>query len=176
MNTHEIDQPDGRGEPRPALIRPMEERDRPVVEALLHALNVAGEAFTHDRNLADDAGRTSLVESEAWVAREGGTILVAEADGIVVGTMILAHVSLDFNVRPSLRARSYVMELAVASTHRRRGIGSLLVAAAERHARDQGHCALLLNAAAGHAPAIALYREAGFETYSLEMIRRLAPA
>jgi ribosomal protein S18 acetylase RimI-like enzyme len=153
----------------------MEERDRPAVEALLYALNVAGEAYTHDRNLAEDAGRMSLVESEKWVAREGGTILVAEADGMVVGTMILAHVSLDFNVRPSLQARSYIMELAVACTHRRRGIGAMLVAAAERHARDQGHCALLLNAASGNDPAIALYRGAGFETYSLEMIRNLVP-
>jgi ribosomal protein S18 acetylase RimI-like enzyme len=172
-----LDTPDrqGGGAAPTVLVRPMEDRDRAAVEALLFELNVVGEAHTHDRNLADDAGRTSLRESEAWVARDGGAILVAETDGLVTGTVIVAHVSLDFNVRPSLRARSYVMELAVARSHRRRGIGRMLVDAAERHAREQGHCALLLNAAAGNAPAIDLYRSAGFEVYSLEMIKTLVP-
>ena len=62
----------------------MEERDRPAVESLLYELNVVGETFMHDRNLAEDAGQTSLAESETWVARDGGAIFVY----VTVGSLL----------------------------------------------------------------------------------------
>jgi predicted N-acetyltransferase YhbS len=61
-------------------------------------------------------------------AFQPGALLVAEEDGLLVGTVIAAW--------DGWRGNLYRM--AVRSSHRRRGIGTALVRAAERHLRDQG--------------------------------------
>jgi predicted N-acetyltransferase YhbS len=61
-------------------------------------------------------------------AFQPGALLVAEEDRLLVGTVIAAW--------DGWRGNLY--RLAVRSSHRRRGIGSALVRAAERHLRDQG--------------------------------------
>lgn len=74
----------------------------------------------------------SVTDHEAGVRglleRDPEALLVAEDDGEVVGTLIVAFDGW----------RSYLYRTAVAATHRRRGVGRALVAAAEERARRLG--------------------------------------
>lgn len=60
--------------------------------------------------------------------------------------------------RPLL-GRAWIVTLAVASDHRRRGLGSALLAACEQRLRPP---TLRLTVRAGNAAAIALYTQAGY--------------
>ncbi len=84
--------------------------------------------------LWDTAGppSKSLPDTEAGVlallARDPEALLVAEADGEVVGTVIVTFDGW----------RCYLYRMAVAVSHRRRGIGRALVDAAEARIRELG--------------------------------------
>jgi ribosomal protein S18 acetylase RimI-like enzyme len=64
-----------------------------------------------------------------------------------------------FAARPLLNLH----DLAVVASHRGQGIGSLLLEAAEAHARAQGCCGMTLEARGDNYAAQRLYRRYGFE-------------
>lgn len=59
-----------------------------------------------------------------------------------------------------------VADLVVRDAHRRRGIDTLLLRAAERHARDAGASELHIGVLSGNHAARRLYIQAGFAPYS----------
>jgi ribosomal protein S18 acetylase RimI-like enzyme len=61
-----------------------------------------------------------------------------------------------------------VHDLAVLPDHRGRGIGALLLAAAEGEARTRGACKLTLEVLSGNDPARRLYQALGFADYQLD--------
>jgi len=69
-----------------------------------------------------------------------------------------------FKARPLLNLH----DLAVAASHRGRGIGRRLLAEVEAIARARGCCKLTLEALERNEGAIRLYREAGFRAYELD--------
>jgi ribosomal protein S18 acetylase RimI-like enzyme len=84
-----------------------------------------------------------------WIART--------ADGGIVGT-----VQLDLATQANGRHRAEVIKLMVASSARRRGIGRLLMEAAETEARRLGRTTLVLDTRQGD-PSEALYRGMGWQ-------------
>jgi acetyltransferase len=84
-----------------------------------------------------------------WIARV--------ADGGIVGT-----VQLDLATQANGRHRAEVIKLMVASSARRRGIGRLLMEAAEAEARRLGRTTLVLDTRQGD-PSEALYRGMGWQ-------------
>ena len=68
-----------------------------------------------------------------------------------------------FKARPLLN----IHDLAVAASHRGRGVGRRLLAEAESVARERGCCKLTLEALEHNGGAIALYRQVGFRAYEL---------
>jgi len=69
-----------------------------------------------------------------------------------------------FAARPLLN----VHDLAVIADYRGRGIGDLLLGAAERHARLRGCCKLTLEVLSRNQRALTLYQHNGYQPYSLD--------
>jgi ribosomal protein S18 acetylase RimI-like enzyme len=81
----------------------------------------------------------------AYLVRNPGSSLVAESEGVIVGALLCGHDG----------RRGYLHHLAVASPHRRRGLGRTLVGESLARLRAQGitKCNIFLfaNNAAGRA-------------------------
>jgi nicotinamidase-related amidase/GNAT superfamily N-acetyltransferase len=86
----------------------------------------------------------------------GLSLWVAEQEGQIVGT-----VQLEACQRPNGLHRAELQKLMVHSTHRRRGIGSALLAHAERFAADAGLSLLVLDTQQGSV-AESLYQHHGW--------------
>jgi ribosomal protein S18 acetylase RimI-like enzyme len=59
----------------------------------------------------------------------------------------------------------------VAEDHRRRGVASKLIAAAEREAHSRGFAALRVGVGIDNEPAQSLYRDCGYIDVGLEPVR-----
>jgi len=120
-------------------------------EILADAVNSgAGVSFLLPFTAADGAAFWSSVDpgkKQVLAARDGGSIA-----GVVI---------LEPAWQPNQRHRGEISKMLVHSAYRRRGIGRLLVEAAERAARQQGLTLLNFDTVAG-SPAEAFYRSLGF--------------
>jgi ribosomal protein S18 acetylase RimI-like enzyme len=91
-----------------------------------------------------------------------GVVLVAEVDRAVVGfvTIWTRYRSSEPDDDPA--EHGFISDLVVSATHRGRGIGRLLLRAAEARAREAGARTIQLSVKAGNAAARALYAAEGF--------------
>jgi GNAT superfamily N-acetyltransferase len=157
----------------PALvIRPATEADRAALNEQAQGLNVFEEPFSHDRRLDLAGGVESVDTLLNRVVETGGSLLVAELDGAVVGHMALWFDRMPPFVREELRDYAYLGDLFVREAHRSQGIGRALIAEAERLARARGVKRILLGVLPGN-PAEAVYRKLGYRTYALELAKDL---
>lgn len=122
-----------------------------LVDAVAHGASVnflAG--FSHEEARAFWRGQFPALA-------EGRTrLLVAEDVARLVGTVLLF-----FAHQPNAPHRAEVGKMLVLSSHRRRGLGRRLLAAAEAAALDAGRTLLLLDTEASSAGE-ALYRRCGW--------------
>ena len=109
-----------------------------------------------------DPGRAASTLSEV-IAAEYAEVLVAEADGQVVG---LCTVYLDIR---SVRfgSRAWVEDLSVDPGHRSRGVGKALLDAAKDWARARGATHLALNSGVARTDAHRFYEREQPTTRSL---------
>jgi len=93
----------------------------------------------------------------ALLADPGFVALVACDGGAVVGSLVA------YELRKFEQPRSelYIYDLAVAATHRRRGIATALIEALRAHARERGAWVVYVQADHGDEPAVALYTKLG---------------
>ena len=89
---------------------------------------------------------------DRWVSDAGSSFQAAEVEGVVVGVQ---------RVRPYAPGLLWYEGLRVASTHRRRGIASVMLTSAIAAAREQGFGEMRLGTA--NADAISLFEKAGFK-------------
>jgi ribosomal protein S18 acetylase RimI-like enzyme len=68
---------------------------------------------------------------------------------------------------------AHIFLLYVAPSHRRQGIGKVLMQQAETWAQERGDRQIGLQVFASNQPALALYRSLGYETQSLWMVKKL---
>ena len=131
----------------------------------------------HER-IADIAAREALLDEAFGIGREAktaerlredrlpadGLSFIATDRGSVVGTVRLWHIA-PAHGQPAL----LLGPLAVASTHRGRGIGAMLMLRALREAQRRGHAAVLL---VGDAP---YYGRFGFSAQKTGALRLPGP-
>jgi GNAT superfamily N-acetyltransferase len=135
----------------------------------------ASDAVAVARLLADMGYPTSAEAAAGHVARFAGNhasrLQVADASaGGVVG-LVATHVV------PRLDDDAFtcrITDIVVSVAHRRFGIGSALMAAAEREARGAGAPRLDLSSGEWRADAHAFYARHGFETRARAFTKRLS--
>jgi ribosomal protein S18 acetylase RimI-like enzyme len=115
---------------------------------LASVLDLWAESRSAYATTKDDLGSVELL-----LTRDPGSLLVAERSGRVIGTVIAAW--------DGWRGNMY--RLAVASDHRRKGIGLELVRAGERRLYECGARRVTALVGGEDDDAIALWRAAGFE-------------
>jgi len=118
-------------------------------------LSLFGQVF-HDGETYDSAQpRTEYLErllaGDAFIA-----IAALDADRVVGG--LAAYVLPKFEQE---RSEIYIYDLAVAETHRRRGIASAMIAELQRIGGSRGAYVIFVQADYGDDPAIALYEKLG---------------
>jgi GNAT superfamily N-acetyltransferase len=149
------------------LIRMYEPSDRQAVLTLAPRLSIGVASW---RN-ADAVGQAVV----GWVrdsldGRSAGNreVLVAAVDNAIVGVVTMAE-----RTHFTGEIDAHVGELAVAASHERQQIGSLLMRAAERWARDRGLRHLTLETGAANAPARAFYSHHGYHEEDVRLTKTL---
>ena len=133
-------------------IRQLTAADVDVMRALLLTF---GEAFnevdTYCNNLPKADYLEQLLGGDSFIAVEA-----MEGDMVIGG--IAAYELKKFEQQ---RSEIYIYDLAVAETHRRRGVATALVDELKKIATARGASIIFVQADIGDAPAIALYTKLG---------------
>jgi ribosomal protein S18 acetylase RimI-like enzyme len=93
-----------------------------------------------------------LEDVQRLLSETPGSLLVADGENLIVGTLIAAW--------DGWRGNMY--RLAVSFTHRREGVGMALVRAGEEHLRRQGACRVTALVGYYDATAAAFWDSAGY--------------
>jgi aminoglycoside 3-N-acetyltransferase I len=141
-----------RGKPDSVEVRVLSGEDVAVARAML---SLFGREFedeaTYAQKQPDDRYLQRLLGSDSFVA------IVAQDSGRVVG-------GLAGYVLPKLeqaRSEFYIYDLAVDSSHRRRGLATAMIERLRRLAATRGIYVIFVQADQGDDPAIALYTKLG---------------
>jgi GNAT superfamily N-acetyltransferase len=98
-----------------------------------------------------------------------GKMFVAEIDGRVAGFLsVLGACRLDEPSETPIPF-AYIDHLLVLAEYREQGIGKALLAQAEAYAKQSGRASIRLRVKGGNHPARALYANAGYDEYDLEL-------
>lgn len=133
-------------------IRKLTAADAPLMEDIL---SLFGEAFGERETY--DGARPSRAYLERLLAREHFIAIAACEGGRVIGG--IAAYALDKFERE--RSEIYIYDLAVAATHRRRGVATAMIAALQRIAAARGADVIFVQADYEDPPAIELYTKLG---------------
>lgn len=138
--------------PAPYEIRVLGQGDAPVMRQMLGCF---GEAFDEPRTYCaaqpDDEYLDALLANGCFFA-----IAAMGSEGVIGGLA-----GYELHKFEQARSELYIYDLAVAVEHRRRGIATALIEAAQELARERGAWTLYVQADLGDEPAIALYSGLG---------------
>lgn len=134
------------------LIRPFVAADQKAARTLI--LNGLGEHF----GFIDETVNPDIDDILGCYVASGQTFLVAEIDGVLVGTGAL--ISEDAGVQTGR-----IVRMSVAREARRTGIGQALLARLMQMARERGFTRLVLETNIGWDDAIGFYQRCGFQEY-----------
>jgi ribosomal-protein-alanine N-acetyltransferase len=128
--------------PSPAQLRPYRPSDFEIlyrIDQICFPRGIAYERF----------------ELKVYLQSEGSHCLVAEVGGDVAGFILTEQPA----------EEGHIITLDVLEAYRRRGIGSLLLAAAEQEAASRGGRRMVLETATTNKAAIALWRKHGYRQF-----------
>jgi GNAT superfamily N-acetyltransferase len=157
------------------LVRVAREADHEALLATTFALNRFEHEITGDR--AIDVASAEAVLGH-FIRRVGSTglMLVAEAEGRVIGHLFLALDEAPPYLAPEYRREAWICDAFIEEAWRGQGAFRAMLALAEAHARAAGCRRLHIGVLAGNDDAERIYRKVGFRNYAIEMVRELDPA
>lgn len=133
-------------------IRPLTSNDLGLFRSMLDLFGaVFDEAETYSSAQPSDGYIRTLLGGEQFVA------LVAVADGAVIGGLA----AYELKKFEQERSEFHIYDLAVAETHRRRGVATALIEELKRIAARRGAYLIFVQADYGDDPAISLYTKLG---------------
>jgi aminoglycoside 3-N-acetyltransferase I len=109
----------------------------------------------------DPESYTAARPRAAWRARLLGSELFTALVALDGDTVVGALAGYELVKFEQERSEFYIYDLAVAETHRRRGIATALIRAFSRIAKERGGWVVFVQADHGDDPAIALYDKLG---------------
>jgi predicted N-acetyltransferase YhbS len=136
-----------------AIVRPATEQDIPRILELYNELKLTEERHS----LSPDQARSAFAQINAMTGHE---LLVAEEDGVVVGSLVMLAVP---NLSHEARPWAMVENMIVDSKYRRRGIGKLLMKYVIARARQAGCYKVQFLSNKKRPQAHKFYRSLGFE-------------
>lgn len=137
-------------------IRALGPGDAPTLRAMLGMFGCAfGDEATYCSCQPDGAYLAALLAGDHFVAV---ATLDGEGDGAAVVGGIAGYVLPKFE---QARQEIYLYDLAVAETHRRRGVATAMIEALRELAAQRGAYVIFVQADHGDHPAIALYDKLG---------------
>jgi acetyltransferase len=125
--------------------RRVAEQRKALVELLADAVN-SGASVGFLSPLVPEEADVYWRSVEEALASGQRELLLAEADGVLVGT-----VQLSFATLPTARHRAEVLKLLVRTSARRKGVGTMLMREAEELAKSHGRTLLVLDTRDGDA-------------------------
>jgi GNAT superfamily N-acetyltransferase len=155
------------------IIRPAGPDDNDALVDQCLGLNVHEDRIVHDRRTDRQGAEESLAVAWQRVQETGGSALVAELDGHVVGHLFLLFREDAVYVREDVRHHAYISELFVQEEARSTGIGAALMEEAERLAAARDVSRLVVGVLAGNSLAEALYARLGYAPYAIELVKRI---
>ena len=154
------------------LVRRAGEADRDVLLAHTVALNRFEQPFSQDR-ATDEASAAAALDHFTRRIGATGLMLVAEAQGRVIGHLFLAIDEAPPYVAAEYRREAWICDAFVQEGWRGQGAFRAMLAEAQAHARATGCRRLHIGVLAGNDRAERIYRAAGFRTYAVELVREL---
>lgn len=132
-------------------------------------VDLASEQRGYGSRLLADPNRDAIRESMAHHAVEGG-LSVARDGGDIVG---FVRYGVEEGSLAVAVTRGVVRDLYVAATHRRSGVGSALLDAAEAALRDRGVDVIRLEALAENTDAVRFYEARGYHRHRIGFEREV---
>ena len=157
------------------LVRVAREADHEALLATTFALNRFEHEITGDRAI-DVASAEAVLGHFLRRVGSTGLMLVAEAEGRVIGHLFLALDEAPPYLAPEYRREAWICDAFIEEAWRGQGAFRAMLALAEAHARAAGCRRLHIGVLAGNDDAERIYRKAGFRNYAIEMVRELDPA
>ncbi|HSD03836.1 MAG TPA: GNAT family N-acetyltransferase [Gaiellales bacterium] len=161
---------------RPGGVRHAEPRDVDALVALAPLLPaVQDRAPTFARRLAEEDPAELRADIEEEIASERTASLVAEVDGRVVGSFILAPVELSSSVVGLARppGQCHLAWAATDPSVRGTGTGLALMQAADAWARDAGYSAMTVDCRVANLLASRFWPKRGFRPIFLRLHRTI---
>ena len=106
------------------------------------------------------------------VIGSGSAVFVADRSGVLVG-FVTVGVTTESHSLLQIMKYARVGSICVQESERGKGVGSMLMQYAEKWAAAQGAIDVRLNVWAFNQPALALYRELGYEVRSMSLGKSL---
>jgi aminoglycoside 3-N-acetyltransferase I len=141
--------------------------DEPLMGALL---SVFGEAFEDEHTYGAKRPRPAYLRQ--LLASDYFIVLVARVDSKVIGGLA----AYELKKFEQERSEIYIYDLAVAATHRRRGVATALIRGLQLIASERGAYVIFVQADPPDAPAIALYSKLGLREDVLHFDIPVRPA
>jgi len=149
-------------------LRPATSADEPVIHRLTEQLAAFPVPAWRTRKEIEQADHV-ILRAAVETSRPDAIVLLAEEAGTPIGVLFVSTRRDYFTAQP----HGHVEVVALDPGAQGRGLGRLLLEAAEGWARERGYVSITLNVFAGNTSALAFYERLGYAVETLHLWKAL---